>query len=336
MELENQVVPAAPQPEAVDPVEVETLADGFGADDPGESDGDPSEAPAYEPNFKFNVLDRQEEFPEEFRQYIKDKGTEDRFRDVFERAYGVDVLKNDRQVLREHNQTIGGELGKYKENYQLLGQMIQSKDLDNFHKQWGITEEQLVDHIMAKARMSDPELPPEQRQYMQEQQQIRSQNAQLQYQNQQLLAQRQNDVLMQATTDLNESLSQPDVARTAYEYDTRVGKPGAFKAEVIRLGAYHESQRNALSASQVIREFQNMIGVAPAAIGQPAPFQPQYQPPAQQPWAGQPIQAPTAQALHPHQKPVIPIPRGGGGQSPASVAPRSIADLRKLGRELNT
>ena len=304
-----------------------------------EGGGEEGGEPEWQPNFNFNVLDRQEEIPEDFRQYITNKETEDQFRDLFERAYGVEPLKQDRQVLRDHNQTLNGELGKYKDNYQQLGQMIQANDLDGFHKQWGITDEQLVNHVMQKARMNDPELPPEQRQQMIDEQRVRQENARLQYENQMLTQQHQYAQTVNKEIELNTALSNPDVARVAQEYDSRAGA-GAFRANVIRYGA---SLGQNLPADQVIHQFRSILAdpaimgqQQPQGYGQPAPYQQAYGQPAPYPQAPQQPVARQAPVQQVQQKPVIPVQRGGGGQSPAAEVPLSIAKLREMGKQMNS
>jgi len=284
------------------------------------------EVPDYVPNYKFNVLDEQKEVDDWIKDKITDADMEAKVRDLYERAYGVEHLKGDRNTLREHNQKLDQTLNTYSQNYQRLGAYVQNKDYGSFLKEWNISPEEMVDFAINHVRMNDPNIPAEERQAVQQQTQQQRMIADLQYQNQMMQSQLQGNTVQQTAIDLNMELSKPEIASIAQDYDSRAGKQGAFRERVINMGSMLSQpdpatgQYRVPTVSQVLDQTIQFLGYNPAAMGP--------QPLVQQPGPG----------AHAHQqqaaKPVIPTVRGSGA-SPVKAQVRSFEGLRKLAQQMN-
>jgi hypothetical protein len=312
---------------------IDDLVDQGGEDSPATGDDvNGADVPgAWEANYNFNVLEEQREIDEWARPFITDAESEAKFRDLFERAHGIDVVKEDRQQLRQHNQTLDQNLNNYTQNYQQLGSMVQNNDLDSFFKQWGIAPDKVVDFAINHVRANDPNTPPEERQQYEQQSTMQQQMASLQYQNHQMQQQLQGNTVQQTAIDLNMELAKPDISRIAEEFDTRAGQPGSFRQRVIDMGAQlsrqdpNTGQYVSPSAVEAVQKTMQFMGYNPAAMG--TPQQPVHQP-------GQAPMQPHMQVQAPQAKPVIQTVQGAG-TSPVKEGVRSIAKLRELAQAAN-
>lgn len=273
----------------------------------------------YTPNFEFTVKDKKLEFDEWARPYVKDKETEAKFRDMFERVHGLDEVK-------AHRDTIRNELKETKEKYATLdgglnqlNTYLQNNDFRSFAERLKIPKDMIIRYAIDELKYQ--ELSPEQRQEIDTQRNQQGQLTDLQLQNQQLLQQNEQYVMQQAEFQLNSELQKPDVTQIAQAYDARLGKPGAFRQEVINRGAYYEQVHGkTITAAQAVQEIVQVIG------GQ-ASNSPQANTTPQQP-------TPSQVVATQKEKPVIPNVQGGGSNSPYKKRPQSIDDLRKMREQM--
>lgn len=328
--IENAEVELPIGGETEAPIETPEAPIDEGAEEIVASEGDAQ----WEPNFKVKVRDDEREIDEWAKEYIKDPETEKKFRDLYERAYGTEFLKEDRSVLRDHNKqlssTIQEKYEPYVENYKRLGAYVENKNYGEFLKQWNIPPEDMVDFAIQHVKMNDPNTPPEERQAYQAQMQQTQQLADLQYQNNMLTQQLQGSTVQQTAVDLNMELSKPDISQIAQEYDSRVGQPGSFRDRVINMGSMmsqpdpRTGQSRVASVQEALNQTIQFLGYNPNAMGQGTPQQ-GAQPGQAMSRQQMPGQVPAQQAA----KPVIPTVRGSGA-SPVRQSPRSIAKLREL------
>jgi hypothetical protein len=284
--------------------------------EPVEAEGAVEEE-AYTPNLKYSIKDKEYEFDEWARDHIVDKETEDKFRDLFTKASGIDEIKTDRDQYKESYATTKEKLEVLDQQLAQLGTYISNKDYGSFAKALQIPKEDLIQFAIEELKYQ--ELPPEQRQYIDQQRQERERLASLEYQNQMLSQQSQQMVQERALSELNMELSKPEVSQLAQEYDARVGQPGAFRQEVINRGAYHEAvNKKVITAGQAVNEVVNLLG---GSIKPQADSAPSQQPSSQRTVAA-------------NQKPVIPNIGGSSGSSPSGKVYNSIEDLIKRRDEL--
>lgn len=291
----------------------------------------PAAPAAYAPNLKFKVLDKEHEIDPLFAGVIKDADTEKKVRELFEKAYGLDSVKADRQSLKQKIETHYAPLEQTHQNtVKALAQfdkMIEQKDYDNFFGTLQIPEEEILKWAVKKAQLMS--LTPEERQaynesvqqrnrlYSLEQQVADSQEAQFQI------------AVQTRTAQLDQELSKPEILNVIDAYDGRVGTPGAFKAEVIKRGQLYAYQGKDISVEEAVREVIGLMGVNAQAPVAPQQVQ---QPVNNSAGNGQGT-APQAQA--PSQKPPVIPNVGGQGTSPAKKVVRSLDDIRALSKQMN-
>lgn len=278
-------------------------------------------APAWQPNFKVKSYDKEFEIDELFRGLIKDAETEKKVKEVFEKAYAIDVMKPKYQKAREENEKLRGSVEK---EYQPLAKAVDeisalyakgaaSGELEGFFQKLQIPDEVLFKYVAR--RLDYTQLTPEQKAAYDRSVQAQSQTYQLEQQNQQLQAEVQTHQVQARTFEMNTVLAKPEVKEIADIVDSRLG-PGTFQNEVIREGILAwKTQQKDLSAEEAATAVLNRI-------------RPIVQ--AQLPPQGAGAQNPAAQ-----RPPVIPTLKGQG-TSPVKQMPKSIADLKKIAASMGS
>lgn len=263
----------------------------------------------YTPNYAFKVKDKEHQFDDFVKAAIRDADTEKKARELYEKAYGLDEVKSHRQKLQEELGTIQPKYQAVEKSLQALGGFVQKKDYRSFFEALQIPKEDVIRYAVEELKFRD--LPPEQKAELESRRQQEQQFALIQEQNQTYAQQMQDLVMRQAEFELTSEISKPEISQLAQSYDARVGQPGAFKAEVIRRGAYYETvmQQN-VPASQLVKEVATLIGVVPQGL--PATGTPQG----------------NAVAAH-EKKPTIKSFQGSSGSAPVKKVFTSIDDIRK-------
>jgi predicted nucleic acid-binding Zn-ribbon protein len=287
-----------------------------------------AEAPApYTPNFKFKVMDKEHEIDEFVRAAIKDADTEKKIKEIYEKAYGLDVLKPRYQGLREKYQTSTQEVESFKKSIGELREHYQRGDLDSFFQTLNVPQEKILQWVLDKANYE--QLPPDQRQILDAKRAAEQQAYSLGKEKQQLMQQHEEVLLQARAQSLQVALERPDVSEFAKSFEERAGKPGSFVEEIIAHGerTYYASQGKIdLTPEQAIKEV--MDRWAPFVSQQP--MQPPIIPANPGPGA-----APQAQRAAPAAPKATTIPNVSGRQTTAvsKAKPKSIDDLKKLYRE---
>lgn len=281
-------------------------------------------AQAWKPNFKFKVKDKELEFDDFVKPVIKTKDVEQKLKDLYEKAHGIDEVKTSRDSFKKQFEEWQGKYNQVETSLKTLGSYVKKGDFRSFFEALNIPKDQILRYAIDELKYQ--EMSPEQRQQIDLQRQQQAEFEMAQTQNQTLQQQMAQLVQQQTTFELSQELSKPEVAQIASAYDQMIvakgGQPGAFKAEVIRRGQYYEAvHKVSPPASQLVQEILSLVGVqAQAQQGSQAASQ------------GTPSQVVQNQKA----KPVIPSFQGGGAKSPAKKVPSSIEDLRKMRQELTT
>lgn len=271
-------------------------------------------APAYTPNYKFKALDKEFEFDEWLRPHVKSQEHEKKLRELYEKAYGLDHVKSERDKIRTEYKTVNEQYSSLNRGLDQLTSMLKNKDFHGFFNSLEIPEQDILQYALSRVQYS--QLPPEQRAIFDQQYAEKQRLAYYEQENRDLVVAYQNQMGQQRSYELDGYLSRPEVASTVSAFDARVGYPGAFRDEVIRRGQYYANLPNAqdIPVEQAVREIMNLAGpIAAQAMAQQAP---------QDMGLSQQVQAQQS-------KPVIPNIKGRG-TSPAKKVVRSISDLRKL------
>lgn len=275
-------------------------------------------AVTYTPNYKYKIKDKELEFDEYIRPVIKDADTEKKVKDLYERAFGLDEVKQSRDSFKTKFDEVSGKYGGLEKSLQTLSGFVQRKDFGSFFETLQIPKENVVKWVIDELRYN--ELPPEQKAQIDEQKRFQSQQYQFQTQSEQHMHQMREFTQQQ----LSFEMSKPDVANIVQNFDQRMGQ-GAFQREVINRGAYYEQvQGKSLPASQLVSEVLALV----------SPGGQQATPNVQDPNAV--AQTTTSQGVTTQQeaKPAVKVFNSGGGSaSPVKKTITSLDELRKLREE---
>jgi hypothetical protein len=277
-----------------------------------ETTPDPAALPVYSPNFKFKVMDKEHEFDEFLRPAIKDSETEKKIRELYEKAYGLDVVKPRFNETREKLKSVETTHGQVMSSIAELREHYQRGDFDSFFQALKIPQEKILQWVLDKANYQ--ELPPEQKRIFDDRRSA-DQRAWEAEKRAQALEQRIQEQTTQAKGyALQVALEKPDVKSFVETFDQRAGRPGAFIEAVVETGDYAWHARNEdLSPEQAIQAVMARYGSFVQAQ-------------SQAPQAGNPAQPQTTPTKAP---PVIPNV-GGRTASPTSQPQvKSLADLKK-------
>lgn len=338
-EMENQ----EPAEEQVDGEELETGAEGeLDAGLTGGPGEESPEAPAYEPNFKYNILEEEHEMPEWAQKAIASKEDEERFRDMFERAHGLDYVKNDRSELRGQVQNLQQQVEQYNQYHGKLQDFAKAGDWDSYFEMQQLPPNVILTQAKKILELSDN--PQQAAVYQQQRQQFWGQqqaHQQAEAMQRQMADTRAREIDMVMNYDHS-------VSQAARDFDTQNG-PGAFRNEMIRRGQMiaHYEQRD-ISAAEAAHEVLKLMGRAPMNSSH-APNSPQQMAnqnmhtpgPGQQTIVqpqGRPgqanLQRTVVQPQGQDRPPVLPNIDGGSGGAPVRrPAVESIEDLKRIRQE---
>lgn len=265
--------------------------------------------PAFTPNFKFKVMDKEHEFDEWLRPIVKDAETEKKAKELYEKAYGLDYVKPKYETTQK-------ELDQYKTNYQSLyndaSEAMTFKnngDLDMFFEKVALKPEKVYEWVLGKLERQN--LSPEQRRVYDELDNKKRAEYTQSRQISESEARYQQMATQAREAEVNYVLARSDINQTVQNYDAKNGD-GAFKQFVAEYGVMHfNAYGEDPSAETAISAVLKRLG--DAYRGQPAPT----------------MQAPTAT-----DKPLPVIPNvSGKNVSPTRKSPRSIDDIKKIAAE---
>ena len=286
-----------------------------------DSDGNGA-PPAYTPNFKFKVHDQEHEIPEFIRSAIKDAATEKQAKEIFEKAFGLDVVKPKLEKTRLDLQTERTQHKQLNSQVQTLGKYIQTNDFDSFFEALKVPKDTIFGWVHSK--LQERELPPHVQQELQHKREMQREYYALEAQNRELSEGAMSHSEQAKLTDLRTAISSPDVKSVADAFDKRLGKPGAFVREVVKRAALAEQlEQRDLSAEEAVAEVLAVLGPLGAPQQENAPVIPASQS-TQGALQGQGLKSPP---------PVIPHV-GGKQNSPTKKLARSIEDLKRMAAEM--
>lgn len=283
--------------------------------------------PAWAPNFEFTVKDKKHQFDDWIKETIKTKEQEAKVRELYEKAYGLDEVKADRQSLKAERDDYKTKFTNVEQSLQTLSSYVKKGDFRTFFDVLKIPKQAIINYAIEELKYQ--ELPPEQRMAVDQQRQQQAEYEARMMENQTLQQQMQQMAIQQARTEMNFELAKPEVASVVQAFNARAGKADAFEQEIIRRGSYYEAvHKISPPVSQLVAEVISLIG-----------GQAQASPQGQAPSVTSPGQAQgqiNSQAQQ-QQKPVIPNFQGASSaKSPAKRTISSIDDLRKARQSLTT
>jgi len=271
-------------------------------------------ADQWKPNFEFTVKDAKHQFDDWAKELVKNKEIEEKFRDLYSKSYGIDEIKADRQAAREQFEEVQEKYTRVEQSLKTLGEYVKQGDFRTFFEVLQIPRDKIIRYAIEELKYA--ELPPEERQAIEQQREMQQRLAQIENENRSLYDHQARLVMQQTESALNSELSKPEIAQIAQAYDARVGQPGAFRQEVIKRGAYYEATlKTTVPVGQAVQEVLTLVG----GTGAPQATNPQVAGPGE---------------VATQKKPVIPTFGGNSGASPTKKVYTSVDDLKKARQSL--
>lgn len=327
---ENTSAPATTQMSGLDSLKAQAKAAQAPTETPAKpADKTPAEVfsaepaavvpPAFQPNWKFKASNKEYEVDEWLRGVIKDADTEKKAKDMLTRAYAFDDYKSrNEQMGQSYSQLLNDHKSLDKDVSRVMGFRNQG-DYDNFFAALKIPKEDI--YTWVKQQLELDAATPEQRRAYDTIMSERQRAADYQNENTQVQEMYQQAALQARQIQLDMALMKPDVSQKASAWDEKVGKAGSFRDTVIseaKLVAMATQQD--LSAEEavnlVLQKYGKFLEAGASAAVVPEP------------------QAPTP-VQNVVVKPVIPT-IAGKGTSPVNKKPKSIDDLRAMGKDLQS
>lgn len=269
---------------------------------------------SYQANYKFKVLDKEHEFDDFLKGIVKDQDTEKKVRDLYERAFGLDSVKADRQALKAQLAETNVKITETDKALATLGDYVQKGDLDSFFEAMSIPKEKVLRYALdIVQREQDPAAKAK----WESDRQAASRSQYYETQNQQLQQSQQEFAVQRRVFELDNVLSRPETTPVVQAYEAGIGSPGAFREYVIRIGQAFAAQGQDISAEQAVQEAVKHLRAVNPTLGMNHAAQ----------------QAEGPRVVMANQKPVLPNIQGRGMSAVRSTV-KSIDDLKKRAREL--
>ena len=268
----------------------------------------PEPEPEYVPNLSYKVKDKELQFDDRFKDFVKSKEDEELLRQLYTKGAGLDEVVASRDELRNKFEGLTHGVTKAL-------QLVQQGRLFDGLKAFGITEEQVLAAALEKAQYQ--ELSPEQKQEYDKRRELQVREHDLTEQNQIMTDRLQKLEVQARTSELNAALAKDSVREVAAFYDTRIGQEGAFRNEVIQYAnQVHLTTGKDLSAEQAALEVASRFKVF-------LPSEPQTSNTAPQP----------GDVTYIHKTKAPTIPSLGKGGVPTKPAITSVEQLREMNRQ---
>jgi hypothetical protein len=272
--------------------------------------------PAYSPNHKFKVMDKEHEFDEWAKGAAKDPDTEKKVRELYEKAYGLDSVKQDRQSIRTELAKTKEKMASTDRAIEQIAEYAKVKDWDSFFETLNIPKNDVLRYALDLVQRE--QMPPDQKAQWESSRQAQQQAKYYQEQNQQLQQSQQQFQVQQREFQLDTEISKPEYSAISEAYNAGMQKQGAFREYVIRIGQAHAAQGTDVSPQQAAQEAMRHLRAVNPTLG---------------------VQSAQTQAasnvVAASNKPVLPNIQGRGTSAVKSTI-RSLDDLRAKAREMDS
>jgi hypothetical protein len=278
---------------------------------------------AFTPNVKFKANEKEMDIPKEYHSLMKDANSEKAVRELFEKAYGLDSVKEKlsgtRQEREQLKQEIGGyksAIGKARNIYQSAVQSGNWHKMDDFFKNLGVSTDHVMQYAIEKAKLH--EMDPGQRKLIESRLQAERDYETEQENSMSFQSQLQQQSMELKRMEFETVLSRTDSQAFMQKLDSTFNKPGLFKQEVITAGeqAWFSEGKN-IPVEEAIRRVVGKYGLV-AQTQQSAQSQ------------GSP-QGPSGKKVIQKAASTIPNVSGSTGSSPlSSQKPKNLDDIKKL------
>jgi len=279
---------------------------------------DGTAAPAWKPDYKFKVMDKEHEIDEWARAAIKDEETLKKARELYEKAYGLEPLKQSRDEFKTKYQSALPQVEEYKQVSQSLNRLshfVQQKDFGSFFEGLKIPKAEIFKWVKSELELS--EQPPEMQQQLRAAKEYQAKLYDIQQQMTSYQQQLEQANRFQAEQTIGGAIAAhaKDVAAV---FNERAGDPQAFYNAVMQQGAYHQQATGEkLPVDEVVRM---VAEKASRFIG--------YTPQTAAPDAAPAAVAPATNVIVKGDKPTFPNAKAGGA-SPVTRNFKSLDDIKK-------
>lgn len=238
-------------------------------------------APEYTPDYKFKSYDKELEFDDWLKAAIKSKEHEEKLRDIYTKAHGLDDMKPKYNSLQEKYGKINEQYTTITGSINKLEKHLQSGDIGTFFEGLGYNKE-TANQMIAKYMLEQiklQEMPEDQRKILLDAQAATKKSMTYEEQNQLLQQQLEEVKTNQFKTEIDLTLNHPEFADVVKFYDSKLGKPGAFEDRMIKRGKeiYFGESRTATPkevASEIAAEIKVFMDQQQVAAN---PMQQQFQ-----------------------------------------------------------
>ncbi len=274
-------------------------------------------SPAYSPSYKYNANGEELEFDAWARPLITNADLEKKFQELFQAQKGLPLVKKLRDEYKAKHEELSGKYGNIEKSLNYVSDLVKKGDMESFFQALQIPEDKILRYAIEKLKFS--QLPPEEQQKIVAQRQDSQRLQTVEQQNAELQTQIYQSQVEMRSRELQGELSKPEVQAVVQHFDSRTGRPGAFREEVIKRGiAYHTMTGEDLPVENAVKEVLSLISQSVQNGTVPQPGAADVAP-----------QSHAAVVEAQSKKPVIPNLQGQGG-SPVKRTPKSLDDLRKL------
>lgn len=268
--------------------------------------------PAYTPNYKFKVMDKEHEVDEWLRPVIKNADTEKKVKELYEKAYGLDSIKPKHQAIKDELEQAKAKVAQTDQALDILGKYVAENDFDSFFEGLNIPKNKILEYALELVRRE--QMSPEQKAQWENSKQAKEAARYYEAENARLQQSQQQFAVQQRTFELDMALNSPEAKVVADAYNAGMGTPEAFKDYCIQIGQAFAARGQDIPATQAVSEAIRHLKAINPSLGA----------------AVSPNIVPT---VHPSQKPVIPNIQGRG-TSAVKPAVKSLEDLKKRAKEL--
>lgn len=193
-----------------------------------EEDTQEAAPPPYQPNFKYKVKDQELEFDEFVRGAIKDKEAEEKLRQLYTAASGVDEMRAARDADRQTLTQVQSTIGK-------IAKAVEKGDIESALSHVGIPVEAVFQMVAEKIKYEN--LPKEQKEMYDREREARRARESLEERTSLVDERLQRAEAHARGLELDVALKSDGIREIADSYDARIGKAGAFREKVALYGA---------------------------------------------------------------------------------------------------
>jgi hypothetical protein len=270
------------------------------------SDGEtPPPVDEYVPNYKFKAYEKDFEFEDWARAAIKNKEAEEKARALHAKAYAHDDLREKYTKVQEYRT----KYDNIEKNISKLEKLLNTGDVGGFFEGLGYNKETATQMLSKYVldQINYKEMPEDQRKAFDHQRMVEKKAMTYEEQVTSMQSKLEEYETRQLDTELSLNLNDPTVSEIVRAYDERMGKPGAFREEVILRGDSLSRQMGRIATPKEV--VAQMADFAKKLIGPLESYQ-----------------QPTVPA---RPKPALPNIQSRGNTSPAKQRFNNLEDLEK-------